>query len=116
MEAIDVPSELRPVAERLVAAIEAADPRIERGVKWGQLTFTVNGNWHHWVCAVRAAKGHVSLVMHKGAILDDPSGMLSGSGKYSRQARFTSPTDIDATAVTALVRQGIKHQTEMPLD
>jgi hypothetical protein len=38
--------------ERLLEVIldELSDAEHER--KWGQLTFTRDGNWHHWICAI----------------------------------------------------------------
>jgi hypothetical protein len=82
---------------------------LDEAVKWGRLTFTADGNWHHWVCAVTASN---NLVFHKGVLLADPDGLLAGDGKYARQvseARALAAPD----AVAALVRDAIAHQTDM---
>jgi uncharacterized protein DUF1801 len=81
---------------------------LDEEVKWGRLTFTADSNWHHWVCAVTDA----SLVFHKGVLLADPDGLLTGDGKYIRQvdaARALAAPD----AVAVLVRDAIAHQVDM---
>ena len=76
-------------------------------------TFTVDGNWHHWVCAVRPAKGRVSLEFHKGVLLDDPDSVLVGNGRYLR--RFTVPDgqQFDPSPLGPLVIDAIEKQTDM---
>jgi hypothetical protein len=107
---------LVPIFERLIEIIERAEPRMQAAIKWGQLTFTVDGNWHHWICALKGTRDdYVSFVMHKGAILQDKAGMLSGTGKYSRQVRISSTNDVDEAALTNLIRQAVVRQTDMPL-
>jgi hypothetical protein len=96
----------------LAGRVHAAGDGVAEAVKWGRLTFTVNGNWHHWLCAIAVSRRAVRLVFHKGALLDDPAGLLQGEDRYVRQI----PHDRAATnpkAVTALVRQAIAHQTDM---
>jgi hypothetical protein len=48
----------------------------------GRLTFTREGDWHHWICAVSATKNAVKLVIHKGALLADrQTEMLPGRAR-----------------------------------
>jgi len=54
----------------------------------------------------------VSLVFHKGALLDDPAGLLEGEGRYLRQVPHDKAAK-DPGAVTGLVRQAIARQTDM---
>ena len=99
-------------ARDLAAAVRAADEAVAEAIKWGRLTFTVDDNWHHWLCAVAVTKRGVSLVFHKGSLLEDPADLLQGEGRYLRQI----PYDQAAThpeAVTALIREAIAHQSEM---
>jgi hypothetical protein len=92
--------------------VHAADPGLSEAIKWGRLTFTVADNWHHWVCAVAVTKRGVSLMLHKGALLDDPLGLLQGEGRYLRQLPFAVAAD-HAEAVTDVVRSAITRQTDM---
>lgn len=99
----------RCLAAEVAAVVGGADPRLQRAVKWRRLTFTVGGDWHHWLCAVAAAKAGVRLVFHKG-VLADPEGMLTGSGRYVRE--LTGEEVIRRPqAVRALVAEAIRKQT-----
>jgi hypothetical protein len=96
----------------LAGQVHAAGARVDEAVKWGRLTFTVGGNWHHWLCAIAVAQRGVSLVFHKGSLLDDPAGLLEGEGRYLRQVPHRRAAE-DPDAVTGLVRQAVARQTDM---
>jgi hypothetical protein len=101
-------SQIRWFADR----VHAADGRIAEAIKWDRLTFTIEGNWHHWLCAVQATRRGVSPLLHKGALLDDPDLLLQGGGPYLRQVPFTEAA-VRPEAVTRLVREAITHQTDL---
>ncbi len=50
----------------------------------------------------------VTLFFLDGAGLDDPAGLLEGAGKQVRGIRLTSPADLDAPAVAALIAQALR--------
>jgi hypothetical protein len=102
----------REQVDWLAGRVHAAEAGVEEAVKWGRLTFTVGGNWHHWLCAVAVAARRVGLVFHKGSLLDDPAGLLEGEGRYLRQVPYERAAT-DPEAVTGLVRQAVARQTEM---
>ncbi len=104
-----------------LAAHQAAAPLVslvrstaalDEAIKWGRLTFTADNDWHHWVCAVAASKAGVNLVFHKGSLLPDPHGLLTGEAKYTRQLpakqALTTPDE-----VATLIREAVAHQREM---
>jgi hypothetical protein len=103
----------RPTVERLVEVIMRALPDAQLERKWGQLTFTRGADWHHWICAVSPSKKTVKLVIHKGAMLDDPHRAMEGSGRYTRSIRFGTPDEIDPGVVVPILRQAAERQTEM---
>lgn len=49
----------------------------------------------------------VTLFFMSGARLDDPQGLLTGSGKQVRSIRLESPDQLDAPAVRALIKQAL---------
>jgi hypothetical protein len=102
----------RERVDRLAGRVHAAGAGVEEAVKWSRLTFTVDGNWHHWLCAIAVAARGVSLVFHKGSLLDDPAGLLEGEGRYLRQVPYERAAK-DPEAVTELVRQAVARQTDM---
>jgi hypothetical protein len=108
----DLDHSQRATVERLIDMILDQFPDAQHELKWGQLTFTRDGDWHHWICAISPTKGTVKLVIHKGSLLDDPRGAMEGTGRYRRSIPFTSPDEIDAGVVAPILRQAAEHQTE----
>lgn len=98
--------------EWLAGRVHAVGEGVAEAIKWRRLTFTVDGNWHHWLCAIAVTPRGVNLMFHKGSLLDDPAGVLQGEGRYLRQIPHDQAA-ADPEAVTALVRQAIVHQTDM---
>jgi hypothetical protein len=55
-------------------------------------------------CAISPHKGWVNLQFHSGAALDDPKGLLTGTGKSMRHVKLSSAADVRARALATLVR------------
>jgi hypothetical protein len=103
---------VREDVQYLAEVVTSTDTRLERAMKWGRLVFTVDGNWHHWVCGIAATKKGAKLVLHKGALLDDPRGLLQGTGRYVREVPLERARE-DPPAVRDIVQSAIEHQTDM---
>jgi hypothetical protein len=101
-----------PTVERLIDAVLDAIPDAEHARKWGQLTFTRSGDWHHWICAISPTEAAVKLVIHKGALLADPDGLMTGDGRYLRAIRFQAPDEVNAQVVGAILQEAAARQTE----
>jgi hypothetical protein len=83
----DVEGWLRQWSDDLQAAVRGfadtvhdADPRITESVKWRRLTFTVEDNWHHWLCAVGVTRRRVSMLLHKGRAAARPASPAARGG------------------------------------
>ena len=81
-------AEIRRVREIILST----DDRVEEAVKWKSPTFIYKGNIASYFMN---AKKHVSLMFHKGALIDDTSGLLEGDGKEARSAKFYDMEDIE---------------------
>lgn len=103
---------VRSQAADLSRLVHRADGGIAEAIKWHRLTFTVRGNWHHWLCAVLVKRNGAWLLFHKGALLDDPHELLEGSGNYLRETPYRRVV-ADPSAALALVREAIAHQTDL---
>ena len=57
----------------------------------------------------------VSVFFFKGALLNDPAGLLKGSGSVIRHIRMTSVADFDRPEVDALIAEALE-LAEPPLD
>ena len=89
--------------------ILAVDDEIEEGIKWSTPTFMYKGNIASFFMN---AKKFVSLMFHKGALIDDKNGLLEGAGKEARVARFENMEDIEKkkAALQAVIKAWIKMQ------
>lgn len=72
----------RTEVEEVEQVVTAADPRVQRAVKWGRLTYSLESNWHHWLCAVAVSRRSTRLVLHKGALLEDRSGLVGSAIRH----------------------------------
>ncbi|MCB9311002.1 MAG: DUF1801 domain-containing protein [Lewinellaceae bacterium] len=71
--------------------ILSTDKDIEETIKWNSPTFMYKGNMASYFMN---AKKHVSLMFHKGALINDKTGLLKGDGKEARTAKFENIEDI----------------------
>lgn len=78
--------------KKVRAIILATDPKITEGIKWKSPTFMYKGNIASFFMN---AKKFVSLMFHKGALINDEHGLLEGGGKEARVARFMDLEDIE---------------------
>ena len=108
----DLEPEQREQAESLAGLVHDVGTPISEAIKWRRLTFTVNDDWHHWLCQIAATKTGTSLVFHKGVLLDDPANLLEGQGRYLRQVPYERAVD-GPERVTGLIVQALEHRTDM---
>lgn len=97
--------------DRVRKIILATDDRIEECIKWSSPTFTYKGNMASFFMN---AKKHVSLMFHKGAFINDPSGLLTGDGKEGRLAKFADMDEIKNRKedLESVVREWIRMMDE----
>lgn len=76
-------SDIRPILDSLLALVRETLPDAEESVKWGRPVFTLERD----VCYVAKARAHDSLGFYEGAEIDDPRGLLQGSGKKLRHVK-----------------------------
>jgi hypothetical protein len=103
----------QPIVRCLIDLVLDVVPEAQHERKWGQLCFTRDGDWHHWICAIASTNKAVKLVIHKGALLADPRGVLQGDGQYLRAISFRPPEEVDARIVAPILREAVARQTEM---
>jgi len=58
---------------------------------------------HDLAVALIPHGGHVNVQLADGALLDDPSGIVEGTGKRIRHVKCRSPEDIARPALRALI-------------
>jgi hypothetical protein len=95
----------KEVAEKLRNLIRAASSELTEEVKWGWPCYTANGRN---VCSLMTMKDTVNFVLFLGAELEDPSGVIEGTGKSMRHVKLRSPKDIDRGKFRKFIQESIR--------
>ncbi len=105
---------------QLDRAIRAAAPELESAIKYRLLSYTVERDWRHWVCAVNATRFAVCLRFLWGVLLDDPLGVLRPGTSTLMTWDLPRGAEVDAEAVGRYVREALEkrdhflaHHTEI---
>jgi hypothetical protein len=101
---------------QLDAAIRAAAPELESAIKYRLLSYTVERDWRHWVCAVNATKSAVCLRFLWGVLLDDPLGVLRPGTSTLMTWDLPRGADVDAAAVGSYVRNALAQRDHFLAD
>ena len=94
-------AEVASRARRLV--LEAAPDAVE-SIKWAQPVYETNGPF----CYMKAFKNSVNFGFWRGVELEDPKGLLQGTGEKMRHVKLTGVDDVDEAALAGFVRQAVQ--------
>jgi len=82
-------------------------------IKWQQLTFTLNNDFHHWICAIRINKNNITLNFHFGSYLNDNLNLLiAQKSNFLRQLKFNGLSDLKQEIIIDFVRQAVNKLPE----
>ena len=108
----DASVEMRSIATALRALVADVMPGVVE-VAWetqGTAGYGVGAKkMSEQFCYIAPQTRHVNLGFYYGADLDDPDGLLEGSGKALRHIKIKSIDDASSTAVRALVERASTH-------
>ena len=97
------------LAASVIAFIRESLDDADETVKWNNPCFVVAGSNCLYVSA---QDGYVNLGFYEGTSLDDPAGLLEGTGKKMRHVKVHSSDELDNPALTDLVRAAANHNKE----
>ena len=98
--------QLLSLAEEIENLILTCVPQSHKVAKYGGTLFTVYPDEKEGqFCGVFIYKEHVQISFSLGAELDDPTGMLEGTGKRRRHVNFKDATDVNYDALEGLITQ-----------
>jgi hypothetical protein len=83
--------------------LEAA-PGANESIKWAQPVYEINGLFAY----IKAFKNSVNFGFWRGVDINDPGGLLQGSGEKMRHFKLTSLEAINAPVFTDYVQQAVK--------
>ena len=81
-------------------------PKAEERFQWGAPVYADAKGYP--LCYVFALRDHVNLGFINGSELEDPRGLLEGSGKQGRHIKLFGPDDIRKTAFRELIREAAR--------
>lgn len=71
---------------------------LDEEIKWGKPCYVHEGRN---ICLLQEMKGFLAIMFFKGALLEDPDGVLADQGPNSRSARRVEITSVDDVAALA---------------
>ena len=99
-----LPAWQQEICSKVRDLVHAADPEVEETIKRTvQPYFVLDGN----VCALLAAKDHISVFLYDGAIVPDPEGIITaGHGnKTGRMIAIHKDERVNERALLTMFRQ-----------
>jgi hypothetical protein len=91
------------VVSRVRDLVRAAAPEAKESIKWAQPVFEQDGPFAY----VKSFKHSVNFGFWRGAELDDPHGLLQGTGEKMRHIKLAGVDDIREEALAGFVRQAV---------
>jgi hypothetical protein len=71
--------------------------------------YSLTGKWTEGFCHIAVYPRHVNLGFNRGAELEDPRGLLIGSGKIIRHLKVAEQNDLKKPYLRAFIRAAIKY-------
>lgn len=100
--------EQKEIIQKLFEIIEESSPNIQCAIRWRKITFGLNDDFHHWICAINPTKKYVGLSFHFGSYLTDHSNILvTKTSRFLRQIEIAKLTDINDSAIVDLINQAV---------
>ncbi len=100
------PDELAEIAIELRSLIKKTLPDCIESIKWGYPVYELDG----LVCSIRNASRHIALQFFSSGIhLDDPNGLLQGSGQKMRHIKIRKKSEIQKKLYSEWLVQAAKH-------
>jgi hypothetical protein len=103
------PEERRQMVYTIVEAVQKVDAGLCMAIKWNQLTFAKENDFHHWICGIRLLKSSTNLYYHFGGLLEDPDQLFSvGSSKFGRWISFRTEKEINWKGIEILTKRAVE--------
>lgn len=90
------------VREQIRAMLPYFNEKVYPG--WKVILCSVDGSMKRGVCAVSPQRHYVNLIFYRGADIDDPDGILEGTGKKVRHIKITDAAQIRKPEIRRLIK------------
>ncbi|NIM94655.1 MAG: DUF1801 domain-containing protein [Anaerolineales bacterium] len=92
------------VVSKVRGIVLNAAPEAKEAIKWSQPVYEFNGPF----CYIRAFKSHVNFGFWRGVELDDPEGLLQGTGEKMRHVQLKGVDDIKEGVFQSYVQSAVE--------
>ena len=100
-----LPSQHEPVVTALRALVFSAAPDAHEIVYHDNLVYGPSDSGYDPILYIAVFRAHVNLGFFYGGFVQDPEGLLIGSGKRMRHVKIRSPQECARPAVTRLLER-----------
>lgn len=100
------PKEQQSLLRKLRNLIDQAVTKAEEQVKWKQPVYAFQGKDF---ASIKSTDSHIQLEFLDFDHLEDPQGLLKGTGNRMRHVRIESEEDIDDVVLTGMLQQAAGH-------
>lgn len=102
------PTEFAEIVRRLAEIIEGSGIQFESALRWKQLTYTLNDDFHHWICSINITKKAVDLNFHFGGLLNDPGNLFHKKmSRFLRKLSFKNIHAVDKEMIVDFLNQAV---------
>lgn len=89
------------VVRTLADLVLEAVPEAKGSIKWSQPVFELGGPF----CYIKPAKKHINLGFWWGAKMDDPDGLIQGTGEKMRHIKINGLGEVKPEKLIPYIRQ-----------
>jgi len=91
---------------QLRGLVFSINPQIEERVMYGGVMFSLKNDWG----GVFVRKNHISFEFAFGVHLNDPDGLLEGTGEFRRHLKLRGSVDIENKKVAFFIKQALEEK------
>jgi hypothetical protein len=91
------------IVSEIRSIIRDSAPEAKESIKWAQPVYEINGPF----CYIKAFKKSVNFGFWRGIDINDPSGLLQGTGEKMRHVKLTSLSNVNESVFSGFVKQAV---------
>jgi hypothetical protein len=105
---------VKEIALRARDLISKLVPKAEEKVYsgWRVISFSLDGAMTGQFCSIGPGRKYVNLYFMQGTSLDDPKGLLEGTGKNMRHVKIREAGELKNAALKGLIKTAARFQQE----
>ncbi len=92
------------IVRKVRKIVRSAAPEASESIKWAQPVYEMNGPF----CYIKAFKNSVNFGFWRGVDINDPNGLLQGSGEKMRHIRLSTVDDILEQTFAGFVKEAVE--------